>query len=464
MSGPLRAFTGWLLRASLLRRLLLAQMVVLTLLWTALLGFVLLRAREAPELFQNRPLYQAAFAAVENLADAPVARQLALESMGRSMAAAFSDGDRKSRMSPVIYIRDGDRLLYQSNASMPVVRNQRMGVLEVVQAGGTSWRARSEVSPRGTVVTLVLPDTWELAVTISSNGFYLLPLLVSLPFLLLPAWLSIRLALRPWKTLTDEIARRTPDDLRPLTFSPRHKELRPLVTSINTLLQRVADATTRERIFITDAAHELRTPLAAQRINAEALRQPRSEQARAELLDNLLRSNERAARMVGQLLKLMRSDAASAPPQTIALDQLTQDRLAALDDLAAQRGVELELLAGDEGGLRIRGERESLVSLIDNLVENAIKYSPTGGLVTVQLDRCGDRARLQVSDRGQGIDPRHHAQVFHRFYRVPDQTQAGSGLGLSIAKSAVDKHGGSIRLHSSGDGDGLRVIVELPLC
>lgn len=458
-----RGFTAWLLRPSLLRRLLLAQMVVLTLLWTALLGFVLLRAREAPEIFQNRPLYQTAFAAVENLADAPEAQRLALESMGRSMAAAFSDGDRKSNLSPVVYIWDGPRLVYQSNTRAPLIRNRNMGVLEVVEAGGTTWRARSEVSPRGTVVTLVLPDTWELAVTISSGGFYLLPLLVSLPFLLLPAWLSIRLALRPWKVLTDEIARRTPNDLRPLTFSPRHKELRPLVTGINTLLQRVSDMTARERIFITDAAHELRTPLAAQRINAEALRQPRSEEARAELLDNLLRSNERAARMVGQLLKLMRSDAASATPQIIALDQLAQDRLAMLDDLAAQRQVELELLVGDDAGIQVRGERESLVSLLDNLVENAIKYSPPGGLVTVQIERCGDHARLQVSDRGQGIAPEHHALVFHRFYRVPDQTQAGSGLGLSIVRSVVDKHAGSIQLHSDGGGSGLRVVVSLPL-
>lgn len=459
----LRGFIRWLLRASLLRRLLLAQMVVLTLLWTALLGFVLWRAREAPELFQNPQLYRAAFAAVEDLADAPRARQLALASMGHSMAAAFSDGDRKSRMSPVLYIWERGKLVYQSNANAPVVRNHRVGVLEVVQAGGTRWRARTEVSPRGTVVTLVLPDTWELAVTISSSGFYLLPLLVSLPFLLLPAWLSIRLALRPWKRLTSEIAGRAPTDLRPLTFSPRHKELRPLVESINHLLQRVSEVTARERIFITDAAHELRTPLAAQRVNAEALRHPRSEQARLELLDNLLRSNERAARMVGQLLKLMRSDAAISLPHTLALDQLAQDRLAVLDDLAAQRNVELELLDCDDEDVRVRGERESLISLFDNLVENAIKYSPPGGLVTVQIERCGDQARLQVSDRGPGIAPEHHAQVFHRFYRVPDQSQPGSGLGLSIVKSVVDKHAGSIQLHSEGGGSGLRVVVLLPL-
>lgn len=452
-----------LVEPSLLRRLLLAQMLLVTLLWTAILGFVIANGRELPELFDNHALYEVAVAATESLADSPQSQQHALQMMGSALAASFSDGDMSSDFTPIMYVRSHGRLLYQSKPEAPVLRNRRMGVIETLKVEGGAWRALSRLSPGGTEVTMALPDTWNLMITLGTQGFYLGPLVISLPFLLLPAWLSIYLALRPWRKLSHEIEVRAPSDLQPLRFQPRHRELRPLVSSINTLLHRVSEVTQRERAFIADAAHEMRTPLAALRINAEALRQPRDEAARLELLDNLLRSNDRAARMVGQLLKLMRSDAAYAAPQAMALEQLVQDRMAVLDALAAQRGVELELLLEEAGPVRICGERESLTSLIDNLVENAIKYSPPHGLVTVWVGTQGEWARLQILDNGPGIAPAYREQVFQRFYRIADQAQSGSGLGLAIARSAVERHGGSIHLHDGAIG-GLCVTVYLPLC
>jgi two-component system sensor histidine kinase QseC len=128
-----------------------------------------------------------------------------------------------------------------------------------------------------------------------NRGFYLLPLLISLPFLVIPAWLSVRLALRPWRQVTRETSERGPADMTPLSYVPPHKELQPLVQSINSLLQRVRDSTSRERSLIADAAHELRTPLAAMRVNVEALKEQSTDEGQRELMGNLLRSNDRAA-------------------------------------------------------------------------------------------------------------------------------------------------------------------------
>jgi len=277
-----------------------------------------------------------------------------------------------------------------------------------------------------------------------------------------PAWLSVRLALRPWRQVSKETAERGPADLTPLSYTPPHKELQPLVQSINSLLQRVRDSTSRERSLIADAAHELRTPLAAMRVNVEALKEQSTDEGQRELMGNLLRSNDRAARLVGQLLQLMRSDAVpdNALPVMLSLDALVQDRLAMIEGLASARGIELELVCEDN--VPVLGERESLVSMIDNLVNNAIKYSPAGGTVMVHVAHEGPHALLTVSDQGPGIPAALRERVFDRFFRNPDQTQSGSGLGLAIVKSVVDRHGGEVTLGETAEG-GLLATVRLPL-
>jgi two-component system sensor histidine kinase QseC len=285
-------------------------------------------------------------------------------------------------------------------------------------------------------------------------------LLISLPFLLAPAWWSIRIALRPWSRVAQEVAERGPHDLAPLSFKPPHLELATMVDNINALLARVKQSAQRERSFIADAAHELRTPLAAMRVNVEALRAQTGAPHQRELLAGILNSESRATRLVGQLLLLMRSDATDGSVrQTMAFDALLEDRLAALSGLAAQRGIELELVA--QRDVTILGQRESLISLIDNLVDNAIKYSPAHGLVTVTL-ALEAGAILTVADQGPGVAPALRERVFDRFFRDPRQTEGGSGLGLAIARSVVRQHGGAIVL-GTAPGGGLLVCVRLPL-
>ncbi|MEG2033647.1 MAG: ATP-binding protein, partial [Janthinobacterium sp.] len=327
-----------------------------------------------------------------------------------------------------------------------------------------AWRSRSLAEGATRVTVLEAGGAWQFFVTINSRGYYLLPLLISLPFLLLPAWLSIRLAMRPWRKVAQEVAARGPQDLRPLTFKPPHGELAALVDNINALLQRVDTSAARERSFIADATHELRTPLAAMRVNVEALQGQTHDPRQQELLDGILNSGNRAARLVGQLLQLTRSEVQAEAGEQLrlqALDTLLQDRLAALSGLAQAGGIELELQSSVS--LRVPGQRESLVSLIDNLVENAIKYSPRGSSVTVSLHAERGHAVLHVADQGPGIAPALYERVFDRFFRAPLQAQPGSGLGLSIVASVIRQHGGTIQLHRGNGGLGLLVEVRLPL-
>jgi len=462
---PRRDRSGWRrwTEPTLVRRLLFGQACMLALLWSLAVGAWFAEVR-GDDLYGAGAAYAMVLNVAQNLADQPARQYDSLRAIDLALREGYGNrGD--PALAPGLLVWQAGRLIYQSDGVPAEIRNTRPGVPETVRAQGQDWRASTRQSAvSDTRVTLVMPgDGWRLWITFNSRGYYLLPLILSMPLLLLPAWLSIRLALRPWVKVGAEIAARGPRDLDDLSFQPRHAELRPLVDSVNALLRRLRASAAREQRFIADAAHELRTPIAALRINAEALQAQGGLTGRqSELLAGMLSSSGRAARLVGQLLRLMRSNAeAPALARTLALDALVQERLAALAGLAQARGVELELAA--EAGLVVSGERESLVSMIDNLIDNAIKYSPAAGIVTVRLRRAAGAAVLSVADQGPGIAPALRARVFERFFRDPDQAQTGSGLGLAIAKTAIDRHGGQIELGDADGGRGLLVTVRLPL-
>lgn len=457
-----RRWRNWK-QPSLMRRLLMAQMAVVALLWTMVVALLLYDSYEDPELLKYDKVFNTVLAIAQNMADRPARQQETLAAFDAALMETGGDGDPASDNAPVLQVWQGDRLVYRSTAAVPVILNTVLNRIETVRAGDREWRARTLASTTSDMrVMLAEPSVWRLTVTVMNRGYYLLPLVISLPFLVFPAWLSVRLALRPWRQVSRETAERGPADLTPLSYTPPHKELQPLVQSINSLLQRVRDSTSRERSLIADAAHELRTPLAAMRVNVEALKEQSTDEGQRELMGNLLRSNDRAARLVGQLLQLMRSDAVSdnVLPVMLSLDALVQDRLAMIEGLASARGIELELVCEDR--VPVLGERESLVSMIDNLINNAIKYSPPGGTVMVHVAQEGAQALLTVGDQGPGIPTTLRERVFDRFFRNPDQTQGGSGLGLAIVKSVVDRHGGEVTLGETGGG-GLLASVRLPL-
>ena len=455
-------FWAMLRRPTLVRRLMIAQMLMLTVLWSLAVAYVLVEgAGEASNV--TRGVLHAIISVADNLAEQPERQEQSLRAIDEALREEFELGQVPELAPRILVWREG-KLVYKSPDAPSGIRSAGPEQMEVVYVKGQAWRSRSLAEGGTRVTVLEVGGAWQFFITINSRGYYLLPLLISLPFLLVPAWLSIRLAMRPWRKVAQEVAARGPQDLRPLAFKPPHGELAALVDNINALLQRVDTSAARERSFIADATHELRTPLAAMRVNVEALQGQAHDARQQELLDGILNSGNRAARLVGQLLQLTRSEVQAGGgelPRRQALDTLLQDRLAALSGLAQAGDIELELQASVS--LSVPGQRESLVSLIDNLVENAIKYSPRGSSVTVSLHAERGQAVLHVADQGPGIAPALYERVFDRFFRAPQQAQPGSGLGLSIVASVVRQHGGTIQLHSGNGGLGLLVEVRLPL-
>lgn len=457
--------SGWLRRRvggrSLMARLLLAQMFVLCLLWLLLMVFMIYDASKDKVTLQQQAIYDAAFAVAEGPqedASDLVHRLRALELALRTVGG--SDGDTFPGPGMILTGRGGE--LYRSDLVPASVPAEPLGEVLEFEVKGSKWRARTVESARsGLRATMVMPaDGVNIFLTVTARGTLVLPLLFSLPFLILPAWFSIRVAQGPWRKAMADLATRGPQDLRPLPVEGRPRELATMFERINALLARVSDSAQRERAFIADAAHELRTPLAAMRVNVEALQRQASEPRQQQLLDGIVSGNARATRLVSQLLRLMRSDATvGEQTEQICFDALLQERMAALSGIADARGVELEM-SGDTG-LSIAGRRESLLSLVDNLLDNAIKYSPEGGKVLADIRAEGGQVVLRIADQGPGIAPELRERVFDRFFRDPRQTQGGSGLGLAIARAVVQQHGGSIALDAAGSM-GLCVTVRLP--
>jgi signal transduction histidine kinase len=205
----------------------------------------------------------------------------------------------------------------------------------------------------------------------------------------------------------------------------------------------------------------LRTPIAAMQVNAEALQVRHIAPEDRELLEGMLKSNARAGRLVVQLLSLTRTDTSSSLrlSAVVDLEALVQDSLAPLAAMAQAKRIELDLES--QPGSFVQGDEESLRMLIDNLVGNAIKYSPVGSVVRVRVHNEPGAVQLLGLDEGPGIAPEFRARVLDRFYRVPGQDQPGSGLGLAIAKSVADRHGASLELVDGPDAQGLMVRVRL---
>ncbi|MGA8203975.1 MAG: ATP-binding protein [Woeseiaceae bacterium] len=453
--------------SSLTRRLVVAQIGLLVALWLILVGYFVYDVAFVDDWYEPRQMQERAdmiLAVMDGLADRPAELNNALKKIDEFQRDENRERD-ESGIRVTMNAWFGNELVYRSPGEPGVVTTTQTNVLETSVQHGRRIRTFTRESMNSNArVVLVLPgDAAAAFVSLGRRGIVLLPLIVCMPLLLLPAWLSVRSALRPFRELSADVASKGIQDLEPLRFTARYAELRPIVRSVNGLLERLRTNISAERRFIADAAHELRTPLAAMRINVEALRERSRDERDRVLLNSIVHSGDRASRLVGQLLALMRSDADSAQftSEVLRLDELVQERLAEIAEMARPRDVELELDLPDRP-VWIRAEPDALRSLVDNIVENATKYSPQGGAVLVRLTSDGGGVELTVTDTGPGISPQHRERVFERFFRVPDQTQEGSGLGLAIVKRASERLGAMVWLEDPEDGRGLRVRVRFP--
>lgn len=433
------------LAPSLVRRMLIAQAIVVSLLLAAVVSTIAMTSSDDSDYLRSAGPYQAIMLAVENMADdrSPYDLLSAMDRAFVSLPQPMAEGP----VAEGFIVRKGSELIYSSTRIPATISNTVLDTVQAITiADGTTYHALTRQSERSDTRVTYVVRYHRMFWLIMLYELGLVPLLVFLPFLLLAGWLSVHLAFRPWRRVSREIAQRNFSNLTPLPLQPRHQELLPMLEAVNALLARMAATFDRERSFIADAAHELRTPLAALRVNIETLESNRTLPVRDDLMQNLLLGMHRIQRLVDQLLKLMRSESHvnGHVAQPIDVHELLQERLAVLDALANASQVDL-VLDGDTGPV-IDGERESLISMLDNLIENAIKYSPPGGTITVCVKEFRGEVCIRIRDQGPGIAEAFRDRVFDRFFRAPDQSQTGSGLGLSIVRSAVERHGGRIRL------------------
>lgn len=427
--------------------------------------------------------YQDAHHEIDELFDAQLAQSasLLLEQVSHELRENTDEGEesefedirpRHPYEQKVIYqIRDREgRLLSRSSPDVPVepLSSLRSGY-ELRRIKDVEWRVFSLWSDRSGVQIQVAQRheiRAELAASIARK--IIIPLLGLLPVLaILIAWI-VGQGLKPLGRLRRQINARTPDNLEPVTLTQAPDEIRPLVDELNLLLKRLKASLDGERRFTADAAHELRTPLAALSAQLQVARDLKDESEKNGAIGLALIALKTLSHLVAQLLELARLDQVSRIDKMHEVDlrNVAIREISGLANFAVEKQVDLSLEAVPT---KIRGDEFLLGSLVRNLIDNAIKFTGSGGHIVVTVTTENGRALLMVSDDGPGISESKKARIFERFYRgEPEEikasgNRAGSGLGLSIVKQIADLHHAEISLTQGLGGKGVSIAVRFGL-
>ncbi|WHZ10676.1 MAG: Sensory histidine kinase QseC [Burkholderiaceae bacterium] len=333
-----------------------------------------------------------------------------------------------------------------------------------VTVNGTKYRVYSLQTPLQTV-QIAQNMSARLARARALAAHAVLPTVLMAPLLMLVVWWVVRRSLAPVERTRRQVAGRSAGDLSPLPGAGLPVEVRPLVDEFNQLLARVHASLAAQSQFVANAAHELRSPLTALKLQAQALRRGADDSGREAAMARLNQGIDRAIRLVEQLLVLAREEAGSGhlgASERMNLQDVVQ--FAVADMLAPAQARRIDLGVADNAPAWVLGQPEALRILLRNLLDNALKYTPAGGRVDVALQNTGAQALLLVEDSGPGIAPADRAQVFERFFRADhDAKVLGSGLGLAIVKTIAERHHATLELASSERLAGLQVEVRFAL-
>lgn len=279
----------------------------------------------------------------------------------------------------------------------------------------------------------------------------LIPMLFLVPALVLLTASIIRRALDPVRSLSSQLDKRDDDYLQPLPYTDMPDEITPFITSINNMMHRIDDVMAQQRRFIADAAHELRSPLAALTLQAENLERA-TPQDRSQRLLQLKHGLTRTCTLLEQLLSLARQQSGAVSEAEFSFDGVVRQVLEDLMPMATAKGIDLGCERLDE--VTVVSNKDALTILVRNAVDNAIRYTQPGGRVDIALYRENGNVVLQVSDNGTGIPEGEEEHMFEPFYRVIGSGETGSGLGLAIVRSISDRLGGNVALRNRENGSG----------
>jgi two-component system OmpR family sensor kinase len=384
-------------------------------------------------------------------------------SFQRELIAPPSAGELESDFVVQIWDRSG-REIYLSRPHARVPGYTPLGFTDQ-HTGDAAWRVFA-VRARGRVIQVAQPQRVRdrlaagLALRAAAPIALLVPLLAAL------VWIVVGRGLRPLEAIAAAVRKRHSTSLEPLSVGAVPDELAPLVGELNSLLARLGNTLELQRRFVADAAHELRSPLTALRLQAQLAERAGNGAARSQAIAALKSGVERATRVVEQLLTLARQgpDARTEGGETVDLLALAQAVVTDFVPLAAQKNIDLGL--AQAAPAKLRGDPAALRVLLANLVDNAVRYTPRGGAVDVDVgvdtgDAGARGAFLAVSDSGPGIPQDERERVFDRFYRVPGSGEVGSGLGLAIVREIAERQAARVSLEDR-PGGGLVVRVRFP--
>lgn len=328
-------------------------------------------------------------------------------------------------------------------------------------------------SPSGTWTTYVVP-TQGYQIQISQQekvrqhlalelaGSMFIPYLLIIPFALLGLIYIIGRSLKPLDDFKSELAKRDPDSLKAIQNRNYPEELIPTIDEMNHLFERISLAQQEQRQFVADAAHELRTPITALNLQTKILMSQFPEE---ENLQNLSKGLARMQHLVTQLLALAKQDSTLKNEVQVTqfkLNDVALNCVEQLVNLAMEKEIDLGFIRNDD--VILKSVEHSLHSIIFNLIDNAIKYTPVSGMINISVfSDIHDFAYILIEDSGLGIDPEMYDKVLKRFYRVHHHLEVGSGLGLSIVDKAIQHLGGTLTLSRSEELGGLSVLVKIPM-
>ncbi len=361
-----------------------------------------------------------------------------------------------------VWDRSGQLLLHSTN-EFPELKNTPFGFSDQM-LDEKDWRIYT-MSDEKMKIKIIVGETYitrtQLADDIARNNAYIL--LITYPIFGLLVWLIVSLALRSVTRVTGEISNRASTYLAPVNMSQIPVEIEPLVSELNKLFIRLKLAFERNKRFAADAAHELRTPLAALKTQTQVAIKTEDEEDRNLAFSKVVQSVDRCTHVVTQLLTLSRlgEEKALSEAKPVELHKLATEIIAYLVPQALEKNIEIELTSQKEDEI-IEGSDAALGILIRNVVDNAIRYTPAQGLVKVELLDTERHVIFRVTDTGPGIPPELRERVFERFFRIPRTQASGSGLGLAIVSQVADLHHASILLNSGPGNQGLQFDIIFP--
>lgn len=358
-----------------------------------------------------------------------------------------------------------DEMILHSYAAPKIKYHSKKTGFDMIWHDNKPWRTFSIIDKQKNIFIMVMQRhdlrvNLEKKITEDSISI----MIIIYPFLGLLIWIIVGRGLQSISTTTEEVRTRDRNKLTPIALKNIPQEITPLVKELNSLFDRLSQAFFREKRFAADAAHELKTPLAAISAQAQVALQAKTEETRMEAIRKLVLSVNRSTHVIQQLLTLSRMvpESALQGEGIVNLKTVAHDTIVEIVPNALAKDINLELIA-NEKTYNLYGNATALSIMLRNIIDNAVKYSFHKSDVKIILTQDETEVTITVIDNGPGVAPELKERIFERFYRVVGSQETGSGLGLSIVKQIADLHNASIKISDSIDSEsGLTVQIKIP--